>query len=362
MLAHELAHVRRRDVLTQTYAVLLSTTLLELTRLGGFLSRFLLAVLAPVASAFTHLLLSSKRELAADRVSAALTDPHDLADALLRLDRAAELVKFTASPATEPLYTVSPFDHEERVARMFVTHPPVRRPRRSAATGGGVASGDAPTLAPDSGPGRSPGTRRLRRRLVGVLRQARRAAVHGARAGRLLRVRPPGTGDGHDPGRRRRARRLVLREPPRRGLCDGDAARVRWQQGRGARRDAPLLAARLRPSALRRSWARRERSRDPELRRQRAGRSPPRRRVAQRADGTAAIQAGAHRLVVRRRYGDPGRVRGRRGRRVRDRRLLVLQPRRHRTSRRRRTSTAAGRGSSCPARSSSPRRAAASTT
>ena len=49
----------------------------------------------------------------------------DLADALIRLDRAAELVEFNASPTTEPLYTVSPFDHTDRVARMFVTHPPL---------------------------------------------------------------------------------------------------------------------------------------------------------------------------------------------------------------------------------------------
>lgn len=123
VLAHELAHVRTRDVLTQTYAVLLSTTLLELTRIGGFLSRFLLAILAPIAAAFTHLLLSPKRELAADRIAAQLVDPHDLADAVIRLDRAAELVDFSASPSTEPLWTVSPFDHEEKVARMFMTHP-----------------------------------------------------------------------------------------------------------------------------------------------------------------------------------------------------------------------------------------------
>jgi heat shock protein HtpX len=127
VLAHELAHIRSRDVLTQTYAVLLATTLLELTRVGGFLSRFLLAVLAPVAAAFTHLLLSPNRELAADRAAAAHADPHDLADALIRLDRAAELVDFHASPATEPLYTVSPFDHTERVARMFQTHPPIAK-------------------------------------------------------------------------------------------------------------------------------------------------------------------------------------------------------------------------------------------
>lgn len=125
VLAHELAHVRSRDVLTQSQAVLLGTTLLELTRVGGFLSRFLLAVLAPVASAFTHLLLSTKREHAADAAAALYVEPHDLADALVRLDRAAELVEFHASPATEPLYTVSPFDHTERVARMFQTHPPL---------------------------------------------------------------------------------------------------------------------------------------------------------------------------------------------------------------------------------------------
>jgi heat shock protein HtpX len=125
VLAHELAHVRARDVLTQTQAVLLATTLLELTRVGGFLTRFLIAVLAPVAAAFTHLALSPGRELAADAAAARLVDPHDLADALLRLDRAADLVEFHASPTTEPLYTVSPFDHTDRVARMFVTHPPV---------------------------------------------------------------------------------------------------------------------------------------------------------------------------------------------------------------------------------------------
>lgn len=125
VVAHELAHVRTRDVLTQTYAVLLCTTLLELTRIGGFLSRFLLAVLAPVGAAFTHLLLSPKRELRADATAAGLVDPHDLADALIRLDRAAELVAFSASPATEPLYTVSPFDHTERITRMFATHPSI---------------------------------------------------------------------------------------------------------------------------------------------------------------------------------------------------------------------------------------------
>ena len=104
MIAHELAHVRSLDVLTQTFAVLLATTLVELSRLGGYFSRALLFVLGPIASAFTHALLSPRREYAADRDAAASANPHDLADALLRLDRAGELVSFAASPTTEPLY------------------------------------------------------------------------------------------------------------------------------------------------------------------------------------------------------------------------------------------------------------------
>ena len=127
VLAHELAHVRSRDVLTQTFAVLLAVTLVEASRLGGWLSRGLLFVLAPVASAFVYLLLSSKRELRADETAAAVLDsPHDLADALVRLDAASGLVQFAASPATEPLYTVNPFE-EDGLVRMFLTHPPLER-------------------------------------------------------------------------------------------------------------------------------------------------------------------------------------------------------------------------------------------
>jgi len=123
VIAHELAHVRRRDVLVQTYAVLFAATLLEASRLGGWLRRVLLYIFAPIAAAFTHILLSPKRELEADALAAHVTGRgHDLADALLRLDRASELVEFAASPATEPLYAVNPFA-DEGISRMFKTHP-----------------------------------------------------------------------------------------------------------------------------------------------------------------------------------------------------------------------------------------------
>ena len=127
MLAHELAHVRRRDVLVQTSAVMLAVVLVDLSRIGGWFERALLAVLGPVAAAFVHLLLSPRRELAADRIAAGLCGTGiPLADALLKLDRASDLVSFQASPATEPLYTVNPFA-EEGLAALFVTHPPLHR-------------------------------------------------------------------------------------------------------------------------------------------------------------------------------------------------------------------------------------------
>jgi heat shock protein HtpX len=125
VLAHEVAHVRHRDVLVQTAAVVIATMLVETSRIGGWLERALLFVLGPVAAAVVHLLLSPQREFLADRAAAQLCDsPHGLADALLRLEQANELVHFAGSPATEPLYTLNPFA-EEGLAVLFDTHPPL---------------------------------------------------------------------------------------------------------------------------------------------------------------------------------------------------------------------------------------------
>ena len=137
-IAHELAHVRRRDVLVQTFVVLFAAMLVETSRLGGWFSRGLLYVFAPIGAAFVHILLSSRRESQADALAASATGAaHDLADALTRLDHAAELVEFAASPATEPLYPIDPFE-SEGIARMFKTHPPLAdRVRRLRELGAG---------------------------------------------------------------------------------------------------------------------------------------------------------------------------------------------------------------------------------
>lgn len=126
LIAHELAHIRNQDVAVQTTSVAVAATIVEMTRFAGIFQRGLLFFFAPIAAAIENLMLSPKREYAADLGAAALCgSPHGLADALLRLESASELVSFAASPATEPLYPIDPFDRTDRLARMFETHPPL---------------------------------------------------------------------------------------------------------------------------------------------------------------------------------------------------------------------------------------------
>jgi heat shock protein HtpX len=125
VLAHEMAKIHNRDVTVQTPLVVLSAMTVDISRIGGWLERVLLLFLGPIAAAFLHVMLSPKRVFAADRTAAGFCgSPHGLADALLRLEQTEELFPFESSPATEPLYTINPFQ-EEGLANLFVTHPPV---------------------------------------------------------------------------------------------------------------------------------------------------------------------------------------------------------------------------------------------
>ena len=125
ILAHELAKIRHRDVVVQTPVVVLAGWIVEASRIGGWLERALLFVLAPVAASLVHVLLSQRRVFAADAAAARICEsPHGLADGLIRLEQAIELISFSASPVTEPLYTVNPFEHAG-LAAMFSTHPPI---------------------------------------------------------------------------------------------------------------------------------------------------------------------------------------------------------------------------------------------
>lgn len=124
LIAHEVAHAARRDLLVQTIAAVVGSTLLEISRAGGWFQRALLFVLGPFASAIVHALISPRREYAADLRAAELCGtPHGLADALLRLELTNEFVAFAGNPAFEPLYVVNPFE-ERGLAALFLTHPP----------------------------------------------------------------------------------------------------------------------------------------------------------------------------------------------------------------------------------------------
>jgi len=124
VLAHEIAHIRTRDVAVATPAVVVAAALVELSRVGGFVSRALLFVLGPIASAIVNALLSPRREFTADALAAYTCEsPHGLADALLRLEQASELVELRANPATAPLYTLDPFP-DRGLPALFATQPP----------------------------------------------------------------------------------------------------------------------------------------------------------------------------------------------------------------------------------------------
>ena len=124
LVGHEIGHAVRRDLLPQTLVAVVASMLLELSRAGGWFQRGLLFVLGPIASAIVHAATSPRREYDADSIAAALCEsPHGLADALLRLEQAAELVSFEGNPALAPVYAVNPFE-ERGLAALFATHPP----------------------------------------------------------------------------------------------------------------------------------------------------------------------------------------------------------------------------------------------
>jgi heat shock protein HtpX len=154
VLAHEIAHIRNRDVLVSTIAAALASVITYAAQAlsfgalfggrderedeGGAGGGLLLALVAPLAATLVQLGISRSREYLADETGAALTgDPDALADALLKLESAAHHVPAAPSPATASLYIVNPFAGAGRVLGLFSTHPDmgerVRRLRLMAA-------------------------------------------------------------------------------------------------------------------------------------------------------------------------------------------------------------------------------------
>jgi heat shock protein HtpX len=137
VIAHELAHIKNRDMLITTIAAGMAGMISNLPWLilfaGGRgdddrhpLAELALMVLAPIAAMLIQFAVSRQREYEADRVGAEILGrPRSLASALRRLDAYASRIPMEVAPAAAPLAQVNPLAaHGGAVLRLFSTHPP----------------------------------------------------------------------------------------------------------------------------------------------------------------------------------------------------------------------------------------------
>jgi heat shock protein HtpX len=135
VMAHELAHVRHRDMLISSVAATLAGAIMVLARFGLFFGggdrdrgggalALLVVLLAPVAAMIVQAAISRSREFAADAGGAEISGkPRALASALRKLEAAAKQVPLKGNPATAHMFIVHPF-RGGGVLRLFSTHPP----------------------------------------------------------------------------------------------------------------------------------------------------------------------------------------------------------------------------------------------
>ena len=144
VMAHELGHVRNRDILISTIAATLAGAIMVLARMaqfsaffgggrnseegeggGGILGLIVLAILAPLAAILVQMAISRSREYQADAAGAQISrKPRALADALEKLQQAAQALPMDAHPSTAHLFIVNPLTGGS-LLRLFSTHPAV---------------------------------------------------------------------------------------------------------------------------------------------------------------------------------------------------------------------------------------------
>jgi heat shock protein HtpX len=136
VIAHELGHVRNRDILIQTIASAIGTAITYIAYMLfwvggddesplGAIGAIALVLLAPIAATIIQLAISRQREYSADATGAEICgNPESLASALLRLEEGAKAIPMQVNQAAEPLYIVKPFSGGG-FASLFSTHPPI---------------------------------------------------------------------------------------------------------------------------------------------------------------------------------------------------------------------------------------------
>lgn len=155
VIAHEMAHIKNRDILVASVAAAIASAITYLSHLGLFFGggrdregggagALLLALLAPIGAAMIQMGISRQREYLADETGAYLCgDPLALAGALQKLSYASQRVPMQAEPATASLFIVNPFGGAKSMLTLFSTHPPmeerIRRLQALAAELRGVA-------------------------------------------------------------------------------------------------------------------------------------------------------------------------------------------------------------------------------
>jgi heat shock protein HtpX len=136
VLAHELTHIRNRDILIQSVASAIGTAITYIAYMLlwfgdddngplGLIASLSLVILAPISASIIQLAISRQREYAADAGGAEICgNPESLASALLRLEQGAAAMPMQVNQAAEPLYIVKPFS-SKGLAGLFSTHPPI---------------------------------------------------------------------------------------------------------------------------------------------------------------------------------------------------------------------------------------------
>jgi heat shock protein HtpX len=142
VLAHELSHIKNRDILIGTIAATMAGAISMLANIahwgmifGGRSSddregghpivALLMIILAPLAAMLVQMAISRGREYGADETGAAISgDPSSLASALRKLEQGAERIPMEANPATAHMFIVSPLTGGGLMT-LFSTHPPM---------------------------------------------------------------------------------------------------------------------------------------------------------------------------------------------------------------------------------------------
>ena len=143
VIAHELAHIRHRDMLTGTIVATIAGAISMLAQMaqwamifgggrrddeegGSPVAALVMMIVAPIAAMLVQMAISRTREYEADKGGAQLAgDPHWLANALLKLERGNQVIPMDdAKPATAHMFIVNPL-HGGGLMNLFSTHPPI---------------------------------------------------------------------------------------------------------------------------------------------------------------------------------------------------------------------------------------------